>query len=422
MILVGNKDTYIEQISRAAKTRIELNPRLSEVFGLKRGIKWSDPEWHIDRPNAEDKDPSVQAVGVGGEIQSQRADFVIGDDTLTRRNSRTESQRSALNSYLETDLGSRVDKTKRFFGAGKTFLFGHRVDANDGYKMREGWTTGPDAWVTKKYPAITNDATQEILCPEAHTYEGLAAHRSRDLLGFQLMYQQESAQMGTFITQTTMEMVRKPELRFHNSRQSIPQAEYLFTWMSLDPAFSQNRWSSHAVWNLWGMRLNGTRRLLWAFRDKVSPESLLNITEMKFRLFNPDHFLIESNQGQVLLMPYLKKKFPEHTSKFKGVYTHDNDGELQEDVQRIFNLYAGDPIMVEIPFAGPTEQAYALTMTDEFTSYPNGKRDTLMAQYIGEKGLGLIKDEQRRGHVHSKGIMGSVASKYQSRPSLWRNR
>jgi hypothetical protein len=123
--------------------------------------------------------------------------------------------------------------------------------------------------------------------------------------------------------------------------------------MGLDPAFSQNRWSSHAVWNLWGLTKEGKHRLLWAFRDKVSPESLLNITEMKFRLFMPDHFLIESNQGQVLLMPFLKKKFPDHQSKFKGVNTHDNDGELQEDLQKIFNLYASDPPMIEIPFAGP---------------------------------------------------------------------
>jgi hypothetical protein len=422
IILLGNKDSYIEQVSRACKTRIDMSPKL-EAFGLRRGIKWADDEWHIERPNITDKDPSVLAIGVGGEIQSQRSEYVIGDDVFTRRNSRTESQRAALNSFVQTDVGSRLDKTHRSFGKAKMMLFGHRVEANDGYKMREGYVSGPDAWMCKKYPAIVDDSKQEILCPEAHTYEELTAHRSRDILGFSLMYQQQSAQMGTFITQTTMESVRKNHLKFHNSRQSINMDEYLFTWMSLDPAFSQKRWSSHAVWELWGMTKDYKRRLLWALRDKVSPESLLNISEFKFRLFLPDHFLCEANQAQVLILPYLKKKFPDHQSKFKPVHTHDNDGQLQEDIQKVFNLYSSDPPQVEIPFGGPSEQAFAIAMTDEFTSYPNGSRDIVMSQYIGEKGLGLIKDEERKGHVHNKGVMGSVSSRYSrqaiTRP-MWR--
>jgi hypothetical protein len=61
-------------------------------------------------------------------------------------------------------------------------------------------------------------------------------------------------------------------------------------------------------------------------------------------------------------------------------------------------------------------------MTDEFTSYPSGKRDTLMAQYIGLKGMNMIKEERRNG-VRNQNIMGSVSRKYQgnfSGRSWWR--
>jgi hypothetical protein len=416
LILGGNKDSYIQQISHAAMRRIELSKKLQTDFGLRPSKPWSVEQWTIERPDVHERAPSVLAVGVGAEIQSQRADFVLGDDLLTRRNSRTESQRAVLNSYLETDLASRLDKTKRPIGKGKNLYYGHRVDANDGYKMREGWTSGPDAWVTRKYPAILDDAKKIILCPEATTYDTLASHRSRDLLGFQLMYQQESAQMGTFITQTSMERCRDKSLSFVQTYKQISVGtggEFKYTWLSLDPAFSQNRWSSHAVWMWWGMRADGRRQLLWGLRDKVSPESLLNICEMQFRMKMPDHFLIETNQAQVLLLPYLRKKFPDHTSKFKGVITHDNDDDLQNAIMRIFDLYAADQPQKILPFSGPTEQSFALTMTDEYCSYPEGKRDTLMADYVGEKGLGLIKEETRTGHRTSRGIMGAVSDRYQ---------
>jgi hypothetical protein len=416
IILVGNKDSYIEQISQAAMRRIELTEALQKDFGLRRGNgTWAVDSWYIERPDVHERAPSVLAVGAGSEIQSQRADFVIGDDVLTRRNSRTASQREALNSYLTTDVDSRVDKTKRPLGKGKTLLYGHRVEANDGYKLREDWTDGVDRFITKKYPAIINDATKEILVPEATTYDQLASHRSRDLLGFMLMQQQESAQMGIFITQTSMERCREPNLHFFQTHKQLAigdKGDFKFTWMSLDPAFSQNRWSSHAVMQWWGMKQDGRRQLLWGYREKTSPESLLNLIESQFRLKMPDHFLIETNQAQVLLLPFLRKKFPDHTTKFKGVYTHDNDDDLQASIVRLFDLYSDETPKKIIPFGGVTEQAFALAMTNEFCAYPEGKRDTIMCDWVGEKGLGLIKEETRSGHRTARGIMGQVAQRY----------
>jgi hypothetical protein len=413
--LIGNTDSYIQQLSLSVMRHVETNSNLRQ-FGLAKGDKWSVEEMKIERQDLTTKDPSLLSIGAGGEIQSQRFDYIITDDLYTRRNSATQSMRDKLNSYFETDLLSRLDKTGRSKGKGKTFMFGHRVEANDGYKHN----LGRKDWLYRDYPAITNDVEQTVLCPEAHTYEDLAAHRSRDMMGFELMYQQRSAQMGTHITQTAMEAVRCPHLRFIQSRAQLKVEDFKVTWMSLDPAFSQKRWSSHAVWNLWGMTHEGKRRLLWAFRDKVSPESLLNISEMKFRLFMPDHFIIESNQGQILLLPYLKKKFPEHWSKFKGVNTDDGDGMLEENIRKVFDLYAAEPPMVEIPYAGVTEQAYFSAMMDEFCGYPNIRsRDTLMAQYVGEKGMGNLKDEARTARDFGRGgVLGRVVQTY--KPG-WRN-
>ena len=415
IILCGNTDDYAQQIGRAVISRIERQKALEQDFGLRQGVKWAVNEMHIERPNWEDKDPSLLCLGAGAEIQSQRADFIITDDLATRRNSRTEQQRKSISSYFFTDLASRLDKTNRVFGKGKTFVFGHRVDSNDLYVDN----LGRKKWSYIEDRAIIDDTEAKILCPEGQTYDDLREMRSRDPLGFELMYQQRTASMGKFITRTAMESCRVPTLRYLQSMSPDNRSQFRFTWMSLDPAFTVTRHSSHAVFNLWGITLEGKRRLLWAFRDKLTADSLLQIMEMKFRLFMPDHFFIESNQGQVLLLPHMKRKFPDHGSRFKPVYTTNSNGSLEEEMTKLFDLYSQDKPNVEIPYAGPTEQAYAHTMLEEYCGYPDHpRRDTLMSEYIGLKGLGLLKDEMRSGTVHPYGLVGSVARKFTRRFSL----
>ena len=412
IILGGNTDDYAEQIGRAIISRIERQKNLEKDYGLRQGVKWAVNEMHIERPNWEDKDPSLLCLGAGSEIQSQRADFIITDDIATRRNSRTEAQRKSISSYFFTDLASRLDKTNRIFGKGKTFVFGHRVDSNDLYIEN----LGRKKWSYVEDRAIIDDTEARILCPEGQTYDDLCEMRSRDPFGFELMYQQRSAAMGKFVTRTAMESCRVPNLRFLQSMTPDNRSQYRFTWLSLDPAFTVTKHSSYAVFNLWGLTHEGKRRLLWAFRDRLTSESLLQIMEMKFRLFMPDHFFIESNQGQVLLLPFMRKRFPDHSSKFKGVYTTNNNGNLDNEIAKLFDLYSTEKPIVEIPYAGPTEQAYAHTMLEEYCGYPDHpRRDTLMSEYVGLKGLGMLKDEMRRGYVPSRGIMGEVARKFKQR-------
>ena len=414
IILCGNTDDYSEQIGRAVMNRIDRQQKLGEDFGLKRGIKWAANEMHIERPNWEDKDPSLLCVGAGAEIQSQRADFIITDDICTRRNSRTEQQRQSLNSYFETDLGSRLDSTSGL-GKGKTFIFGHRVEPSDLY----GTNLGREDWVYVEDRAIVDDSQEKILCPEGHTYKKLNDKRMRDPIGFELLYQQRAAGTGKFVTRSAMESVRRADLKFANYMTPELRGQFKFTWLTLDPAFTVQRWSSYAVFMLWGMKLDGTRTLLWALRDKVVPETLHKIMEMKFRLYNPDHFCIEDNQAQTLLLSHMRRKFPEQASKFKSITTTSSNGSLEDDLCKIFEMYNHDKPIIEIPYSGPTEQAFAHAMLEEYIAYPDGKtRDILMSQYIGEKGLGLIKDEKRTGYKTPYGIMGNVARTYRRRFKL----
>lgn len=411
IILLGNLDDYAQQIGRAVMTRIERMPVLDKSYGLQRGIKWAQNEMHIDRPNWEEKDASLLCLGVGADLQSQRGDFLIGDDMATRRNSRTESMKEALRTYWFTDADSRLD-VKIGTGLGKKLVFGHRSAEGDLYTLMADMPN----WLYHTDRAIVNDTEKIVLAPEHHTYERLALKRAKDPVGFELVYQQRSAGTGTFVTRTAMETCRKPELRFLQSLKGGDREVFKHTWLTLDPAFTQTRWSSYAVLMLWGLTFTGKKRLLWGLRDKMTPESLVRLMEMKFRLYMPDHFLIESNQAQVLLISTMKRLFPEHGSKFRDVATVNKDGSLERELGLMFEQFNGPNPIIELPFFGPTEQAFVHTMTDEYISYPTGTtKDILMAQYVGEKGLGMLVEEKRSGYVLPRGIMGAAAASYRRR-------
>lgn len=417
--LIGNTDPYAQQISRLVMGQIERNPLLERDFGLRRGPQWSAAEGLIiDRPNWGDKSPSLLAVGVGAEIQSQRFDFLWCDDMATRKNSRSELQRDGLRSYFFTDAMSRMDKTDT--SKNKIFVFGHRVESSDTYQAMDG----KKDWLYVTDKAIINDSDRSILAPEGHSYEELSNSRKDDPVGFELVFQQQAVASGKFITRTAIERCRRSDQKFYmNSLPPEVRSQFKFTWISLDPAFSDKRWSSFAVMNFWGMRHDGkTRVLLWAWREKVVPETLLPFMEMKFRLYRPDHFLIESNQAQLLLQTHMQKVFPNDHTKFKKVATVNPNGRLDEELTRLLDLYQADPPLIELPYAGATEQAYVHSLTDELLGYPDYRyRDCMMSQYVGEKGLGLIKDEMRRGYTGT-GIIGSVAMRRRGggRPGLFR--
>jgi len=407
--LPGPVDDFAIQTSRLCMSYIEKTPALARDYGLVKGNQWAVNAWSVARPDWRLRAPSVYAFGVGAEVQSLRFDYILGDDVATRRNSRTELQRAALRSYINTDLGSRLDKIE---GKCKQIYTGHRVEPNDFYSDN----LGRRGWLYRTDRAILDDGEKKVLAPEKWTYDQLCEIRSRDPIGFELLYQQQAAGTGRFITRTAMERVRVPTLKWLWAMTPDNRAQFRFTWLTLDPAFTTTRWSSYAVMKLWGQTHDGKLRLIWAWRERVTPETLLPMMEMKFRLYVPDHFFVEDNAAQTMLINHMRRKFPDHFSKFKGVTTINRDGSLDQEMIQLFDLFNREPPLVEIPYGGPTEQQFAHTMTEEFVSYPNGKsRDILMSTYIGLKGLGKLAQEERRGHVLQRGITESIAGRIRNR-------
>lgn len=112
LALISNTAAQAEKILAAVKLNILENPRVMEVFPeLKPSGRDGDP-WHgkaitIARPTIA-KDPSVQALGVGGPLVGSRLDGAILDDVLDFENTRTPEQMAKLVEWCETTLLTRL--------------------------------------------------------------------------------------------------------------------------------------------------------------------------------------------------------------------------------------------------------------------------------------------------------------------------
>lgn len=110
-----------------------------------------------DRDGSE-KDPSVQAIGIGGQIYGSRCDMVILDDAVTGKNVREYDKQMQ---WLRREVASRIEM------GGKLVVLGTRVDSTDLYSELmnpENYGSGKVPWTYFASPAIL----EEGATPEEH--------------------------------------------------------------------------------------------------------------------------------------------------------------------------------------------------------------------------------------------------------------
>jgi len=69
--------------------------------------KWTDYQIYVQRDSIS-KDPTVEVVGMGGDILGGRFDFIIGDDICNRKNMHTKMLRDKAEDWWLNDVTSRV--------------------------------------------------------------------------------------------------------------------------------------------------------------------------------------------------------------------------------------------------------------------------------------------------------------------------
>lgn len=178
IVIVSKSQGLAKDIVGAIKQR--LASPLYEAMHLKYAPDggWKDPDsswtqteiWVAGRSDGE-KDPTVQALGMGGQIYGARADLIILDDAVTLSN--VGAFESQLN-WLNQEVDSRLPPT-----GGQMLILGTRVASVDLYSEIRKITDEDDkqAYAYLAQPAVLDfgDGTPEdwtVLWPETVDNEG----------------------------------------------------------------------------------------------------------------------------------------------------------------------------------------------------------------------------------------------------------
>ena len=125
---------------------------LQQAYAAGVGFNSKSASWQATRVTfgdelreSSEKDPNIEAVGIGGQIYGKRADMIIVDDAVTLKNA-NEFEKQIR--WLTQDVRSRLNPT------GKLIIIGTRVSAIDLYKELRSEDRYPGGLVPWKYLAM----------------------------------------------------------------------------------------------------------------------------------------------------------------------------------------------------------------------------------------------------------------------------
>ena len=157
IIVVSKTLLKAREFVYAIKQRLS-HPRwlkMQTAFGPEGGWKQDADTWRVDTVylggdarNSSEKDPTIQALGMGGQIYGARADLIILDDCITTANAH-EYERQI--DWLQKEVITRLGKN------GKLLIVGTRISAVDFYKeLRDPkyWSSGKSPFTYMGMPAV----------------------------------------------------------------------------------------------------------------------------------------------------------------------------------------------------------------------------------------------------------------------------
>jgi hypothetical protein len=137
-----------------------------------------------------DKDPTVQALGLGGQIYGTRSDVIFLDDVITTKNCREIDRQMIL---LEREIESRLPSDQD--GGGLLAILGTRVAPQDLYRHLLDVQDGDEdnVWTYFRQPAVLDYGTGDsetwvTLWPER--YNGKSLSKRKRSTAWNLVYQQ----------------------------------------------------------------------------------------------------------------------------------------------------------------------------------------------------------------------------------------
>jgi hypothetical protein len=391
--------------------------KMQNTFGPEGGWKADSDTWRVDTVylggdarDSSEKDPTIQALGMGGQIYGARADLIILDDCITTSNAHEYEKQI---NWLQKEVITRLGKN------GKLLIVGTRIAPTDFYKeLRDPkyWSNGKSPFTYMAMPAVLeykekkedwvtlwpksdipwdgDDDTpdEEGLYPK---WDGPALHKRRGEVTastWALVYQQEDiAEDSIFAAPLVQGCVNGMRKRgpLDPDKPGHPTDVRGYTIIGFDPAMAGH--SAFVVVNY--NALDGRIYVLDCINmGEPTPQKIRNTIEELVEKYRPNELRVEINAHQkgYALDDDLRNWLAQYGCDLKPHFTGKNKWDINLGVASMSNFFGTlrdgkfqNNNSIEFPSTDGSEGMKAL-LQQLMTWRPNtkGKTDCVMALWF----------------------------------------
>ena len=415
IVIVSKTMEQAKKFLRAIKLRLS-HPtyrKLQQAFGPVEGWEKTSATWSttqitlVGEDTDGEKDPTVQALGIGGQIYGARASLIVLDDTVDLRNVKDYENQIA---WLTQEVINRPGQM-----SGALIIVGTRVGAIDLYS--EILSRFPGVYTYLAQPAVLEYADDvkdwKVLWPEREdtSAEALALTRSETPpTSWARAYQQQTiSDDAIFPSEKVMACVSKGRTcGLLNERARTAGMEGLTVVAGLDPATV----GYTAAVVLAVDRATKTRYVLDCFNQKdTSPASMRAMIHKLTERYGISEWRVERNAFQRFLTQDEELRLWLHSrgSILREHYTHaGNKWDADFGVESMETLFA-DALngnnLIDLPNPNLHGAGVIGQLIEQLVSWSpktSGKTDLVMALWFAEIKAREICRDSAVGKSHKK--------------------
>lgn len=405
---------------------------------LSGDMEWSQDQIYVRHRTSGERDPSIQALGIGKQIYGARLDLLILDDSLVLDNQITELQRDRIDNWFTNEARSRAQR-------GQTIVNGTRLFPHDLYSqwkkswadhrlfrgvyipaIQNEWTeqerpTWEDYWTLDGYD-ITEEIDGEIV-PVGHQ-PGLRDIRAeimaRDPARWRMVYQQEDVEeVDSIFRQEHFDSAF--ELGAHRRMGQVFPHERLI--LGVDPA-TTGRAAALLI------AVDPTTRVRTVVDifvgDQLGAAGVRNKLMYQFWERYKDNRIgttvIEENFAPTLLgdetLLERAQAYGTHIQKHRTVGRGNKRGNKWDEeygIAALAPLFSGG--LIAFANAGPDDRRALQALVDDMIVFPwaEGAQDALIALWIanGEANTAHIQTRPYEAQAVARGVPSVVTSRRQ---------
>lgn len=346
---------------------------------------WSKEQIYVTGRVTAEKDPSVQVLGVNGQIYGRRADDIVADDIADIDNQTNPARVAQMLTWLDKEALSRVGRN------GRMIFVGTRVHPGDIYSFIVKRPT----YKVLQFPCILDDTLETTLWPDHFPYDAAVIRREEmKPAEWQLVYQN----------------VDVPGLGASWNEEMIEQCKdtsrvigmYEPDWrlvMGLDLA-GGSKDSGYTAGVVKGVDLRtGKRFYVDSFNEKSMKAPRLRDQILEFADLYPLYELrVEVNGLQSQIIQYNEELV--QALALKGIRvvphtTHKNKWDAEFGVESMAPLWGAS--MVSVPWGNAPSARKMQALLEQMLLFPMGMQsDLVMADWFADLGC---RDLLKRAHL-----------------------